>query len=200
MRRRGINISKFWAISQFQHRCSTRAGKQQFQWRKRIANFTSTKCKWQQFKLTTRNLTRVYAVYGVTGWRRQRKMTSTDLGRTVNAPTWPDFNLFHNKELTTKVYKTKRSSTECFISSITLRDEEMWSRPQISFWRFEDKKTGEGGGEGKGEEETRSGKIRIETSADWLFHNVRESSTRVLFLSLAVPKTRQRRFIELKEN
>ena len=43
----------------------------------------------------------------------------------------------------------------------------------------------QGRGEGKGEEETRSGKIRIETSADWLFHNGRESSTRVLFLSLA---------------
>ena len=56
-----------------------------------------------------------------------------------------------------------------------------------------------GRGEGKGEEEARSGKIRIETSADWLFHNARESSTRVLFLSLAVPKTRQRSFIELKK-
>ena len=55
-----------------------------------------------------------------------------------------------------------------------------------------------GGGEGKGEEETRAGKIRIETSADWLFRNGRESSTRVLFLSLAVPKTYQRSFIELK--
>ena len=55
----------------------------------------------------------------------------------------------------------------------------------------------QGRGEGKGEEETRSGKIRIETSADWLFHNGRESSTRVLFLSLAVPKTHQRSFIEL---
>ena len=47
--------------------------------------------------------------------------------------------------------------------------------------------------EGKGEEETRSGKIRIETSADWLFHNARESSTRV-FISFArsaknTPKT-----------
>ena len=41
-----------------------------------------------------------------------------------------------------------------------------------------------GRGEGKGEEETRSGKIRIETSADWLFHNARESSTRV-FISFA---------------
>ena len=70
---------------------------------------------------------------------------------------------------------------------------------QISFWRFEDKKTGEGKGEGKGEEETRSGKIGIETSADWLFHNGRESSTRVLFLSLTVPKTRQKSFIELKK-
>ena len=46
-----------------------------------------------------------------------------------------------------------------------------------------------GRGEGKGEEETRSGKIRIETSADWLFHNARERSTHMLFLSLAVPKT-----------
>ena len=38
------------------------------------------------------------------------------------------------------------------------------------------------------EEETRSGKMRIETSADWLFHNARESSTRVLFLSLTPKK------------
>ena len=57
-----------------------------------------------------------------------------------------------------------------------------------------------GRGEGKGEEETRSGKIRIETSTDWLFHNRRESSTRVLFLSVTVPKTRQRSFIEPKKN
>ena len=71
-----------------------------------------------------------------------------------------------------------------------------WSRPQISFWRFEDKKMGEG----KGEEEMRSGKVRIELSADWLFHNGRESSMRVLFLSVAVPKTRQRSFIEPKTN
>ena len=49
-------------------------------------------------------------------------------------------------------------------------------------------KTGKGGGKGRGG--TRSGRIRIETSADWLFHNGRESSTRVLFLSVAVPKTR----------
>ena len=53
--------------------------------------------------------------------------------------------------------------------------------------------------EGKGEEETRSGKIQIETSVDWLFHNGRKSSTRVLFLSLAVPKICQRSFIELKK-
>ena len=55
-------------------------------------------------------------------------------------------------------------------------------------------------GEGKGEEEMRSGKVRIELSADWLFHNGRESSMRVLFLSVAVPKTRQRSFIEPKTN
>ena len=65
--------------------------------------------------------------------------------------------------------------------------------------RFGGSRTKGRGGEGKGEEETRSGKIRIETSADWLFHNERESSTRVLFLSLAVPKTRQKSFIELKK-
>ena len=35
------------------------------------------------------------------------------------------------------------------------------------------------GGRGRRKEEMRSGKIRIETSADWLFHNARESSTRV---------------------
>ena len=56
-----------------------------------------------------------------------------------------------------------------------------------------------GRGEGKGEEEMRSGKIRIEASADWLFHNGCKSSTRVLFLSVAVPKTRQRSFIEPKK-
>ena len=33
-----------------------------------------------------------------------------------------------------------------------------------------------------GEEETRSGKIRFETSADWLFQNARESSTHVFTL------------------
>ena len=36
--------------------------------------------------------------------------------------------------------------------------------------------------EGKGEEETRSGKIRIETSAVLLFQNARESATRVFTL------------------
>ena len=33
-RRRRRNISKFWVTSLFQHRCSARPGKQQFQWRK----------------------------------------------------------------------------------------------------------------------------------------------------------------------
>ena len=70
--------------------------------------------------------------------------------------------------------------------------------PRSRFGGSRKKKTGEG--EGKGEEETSSGKIRIETSADWLFNNARESSTRVLFLSLAVPKTRQRSFINQKKN
>ena len=68
--------------------------------------------------------------------------------------------------------------------------------PRFRFGGSRTKKQGRG--EGKGEEETRAGKIRIETSADWLFRNGRESSTRVLFLSLAVPKTYQRSFIELK--
>ena len=57
----------------------------------------------------------------------------------------------------------------------------------------------QGRGEGKGEEEKRSDKIQLEMSADWLFHNGRESSTCVLFLSLAVPKICQRSFIELKK-
>ena len=74
------------------------------------------------------------------------------------------------------------------------------SRPQISFWRLEDKKKWEGRGEGKGkgEEETRSGKIRIETSADWLFIMHAKAPRACLFLLLAVLKTCQRRFIELK--
>ena len=75
----------------------------------------------------------------------------------------------------------------------------MISSPDLVLAVRGQKKTKQGKGEGKGEEETRSGKIRIETSADWLFHNGRESSTRVLFLSLAVPKIRQRSFIELKK-
>ena len=70
--------------------------------------------------------------------------------------------------------------------------------PRSRFGSSRTKKWGRG--EGRGEEETRSGKIRMETSADWLFHNARESSRRVLFLSLAGPKIRQRSFIELKKN
>ena len=63
--------------------------------------------------------------------------------------------------------------------------------PRSRFGGSRTKNRGRGGG--KGEEETRSGKIRIETSADWLFHNARESSTRV-FISFArnaknMPKT-----------
>ena len=49
---------------------------------------------------------------------------------------------------------------------------------------------GEGGGEGRGGNE-----IWQSTNRN-LFHNGRESSTRVLFLSLAKPKTRQRSFIK----
>ena len=58
----------------------------------------------------------------VAGSRQQEKMTSTDLRRTINAPTWTVFHLFLQKELTTNVYKTKRSSTELFISSVIPRD------------------------------------------------------------------------------
>ena len=66
-------------------------------------------------QIKKRNLT---WVYGFAGSRRQRKITSADLRRTINAPTWADFHLFLQKKLTTKVYKTKRSLTEWFISSI----------------------------------------------------------------------------------
>ena len=58
--------------------------------------------------------------------------------------------------------------------------------PRSRFGGSSLKKTGEGGGEGRGGNEI--WQIRIETSADWLFRNARESCTRVLFLSLAVPK------------
>ena len=58
----------------------------------------------------------------------------------------------------------------------------------------------QGRGEGKGEEETRSGKIRIETSADWLFRSGRESSTRVLFLSLASAKNTPKKFYRTKNS
>ena len=51
-------------------------------------------------------------VHGVAGCSRLRKMTSTDLWRTKNAPIWADFNLLLQKELTTKVYNTKHSSTD----------------------------------------------------------------------------------------
>ena len=57
----------------------------------------------------------MYGHDGVAGSRRQGKMTSIDLRRTINAPTWTDFRLFLQRELTIKVYKTKRSSTEWFI-------------------------------------------------------------------------------------
>ena len=69
-------------------------------------------------------------VYGVTGSRRQGKMTSTDLRRTINAPTWTDFHLFLQKELTTNFDKTKRSSTEWLISSIIPRDMYVCARPK----------------------------------------------------------------------
>ena len=67
-------------------------------------------------QIKKRNLT---WVYGFAGSRRQRKMTSTDSRRTINAPTWTDFRLFLQKKLTTNVlYKTKHSSTKWFVSSI----------------------------------------------------------------------------------
>ena len=59
-------------------------------------------------------------------------------------------------------------------------------------------KIGEGGG--KGEEETRSGKIRIETSADWLFHNARKSSTRVFISFARSAKNMPRTFYRAKKN
>ena len=56
-----------------------------------------------------------------------------------------------------------------------------------------------GRGEGKGEEETRSGKIRIETSADWLFNIARESSTRVFISFAHSAENMPRRFTVLKK-
>ena len=55
-------------------------------------------------------------------------MTSTDLRRTINAPTRTDFHLFPPKKLTTAVYKTKRSSTEWVHFINKLRDEEVFAR------------------------------------------------------------------------
>ena len=66
-------------------------------------------------QIKKRNLT---WVYGFAGSRQQGKMTSTNLRRIINAPTWTDFSLFLQKKLSTNVYKTKRSSTEWFISSV----------------------------------------------------------------------------------
>ena len=51
-----------------------------------------------------------------------------------------------------------------------------------------------------GEEETRSGKIRTETSADWLFHNARESSTRVYIFFAHVAKNTSKKFCRAKKN
>ena len=85
------------------------------------------------------------------------------------------------------LYPKNANSRICLLSLISSPDLVLAVRGQK-------KNRGRGRGEGKGEEET-----RIETSADWLFHNGRESSTRVLFLSLAVQKIRQRSFIELKK-
>ena len=116
LRRREISITIFWVISLFQHRCSVRAGKQHFQWRKRIANFIEeTKMTTVQInKLEKRNLT---WVCGVAGCRQQSKMTSTDLRRAINAPTWAYFNSLLQKEMTSIVYNAKRSSSEWFILS-----------------------------------------------------------------------------------
>ena len=118
-RRRGWTISKFWVISLFQHRCSTRAGKQQFHWRKRIAippNFIEE--------------TQTTIVNSLKRWVWNRWLQTTEgndltLGRIINAPTWADLNVLLQKKLTSKVYSTKRSSTEWLISSI-LRDKEMF--------------------------------------------------------------------------
>ena len=58
----------------------------------------------------------------------------------------------------------------------------------------------QGRGEGKGEEETRSGKIRVETSADWLFNNARESSTRVFISFARSAKNMPKTFYRAKKN
>ena len=63
-------------------------------------------------------------MYGDAGCHRQRKMTSTDLRRTINAPTWADFNL-----LLQKVYKSLQHQVyACSSTSSIFRDEEMFAR------------------------------------------------------------------------
>ena len=74
--RRGGNISKFWVTSLFQHRCSASAGKQQFQCRKRIANFTSKINKiWQMttVQIKKRNLIRWQPSTGKNDFNRFKK-------------------------------------------------------------------------------------------------------------------------------
>ena len=56
-----------------------------------------------------------------------------------------------------------------------------------------------GRGECNGEEETRCGKIRSETSADWLFHNARESSTRVFVSFARSAKNMPKKFYRAKK-
>ena len=64
-------------------------------------------------------------VYGFAGSRRQVKMTSTDLRRTINAPTWTDFHLFLQKKLTTNVYKTEVTQFNWMVHLINkMRDKE----------------------------------------------------------------------------
>ena len=84
-------------------------------------------------QIKKRNLT---WVYGFAGSRPQGKMTSTDLRRTKDAPTWTDFHLFLQTKLTTDVYKTKRSSTGWLISSINWETKSVCmyvrARPKIA--------------------------------------------------------------------
>ena len=105
----------------FQHWCSARAGKQQFQWRKesliscqRNANDNSSKEKmksdlrlsvWSRLLLSTEK--------NYLNWFIKNSKCSN--------MSWLQF--ISTKRAGYKIYKTKRSSTEWFISSIILWDK-----------------------------------------------------------------------------
>ena len=70
--------------------------------------------------------------------RQQRKMTSTDLRRTINAPH-KQTSIYCSKKSRLQKFTTpkarKGSSTEWFISSVILRDEEMFAHMCVRVWK-----------------------------------------------------------------